>query len=103
MREVDFAQDLQRGAAAHRGGRGGPFAHAIHGEDSGVFEWRRVEGAGGVAEVVLAEEQPFFEIGGGPELAKFLGQQAPSETAFRAPTAGIAMVKERKPRGAKAR
>ena len=46
--EVHLFHDVQVGAAPDRSGGGRPFADAVHCEDGGLAERRRIEGAGGV-------------------------------------------------------
>ena len=57
MREMNFFQNLEVVSLAMRDRRGGPFADAVHGQDHGFFKGRRKEGAGGVAQMVLGEEE----------------------------------------------
>src|SRR5260370_32119722 len=45
------------GGAARRDRRGGPFPHASHGQNCRTLKWRWIEGAGGVAEMVIGEQQ----------------------------------------------
>jgi hypothetical protein len=73
VREGHLVQDLQAGSAADGGERGQEIAEAIHGEASGLFEGRAVEGGRRVGAVVLhvvggAGERP------APERAQPRGQ-----------------------------
>ena len=57
MGEMEFANHLQAPPAPHGRGGGRPFAHAVHGQHRGLVEGGRVEGAGGVRQMMLGEEQ----------------------------------------------
>src|SRR5580658_5668201 len=57
MREMNFLGDFKviRFTYCQRGGS--PFAHAIHGQDCGLFKWGWEERACGVAQVMFGEKQ----------------------------------------------
>jgi hypothetical protein len=57
MGEADLASELQMVAVADTPGGRGPFPDAIEGEDGGTVEGAGKEGAGGVALVVVGEDQ----------------------------------------------
>src|SRR5262245_5020674 len=57
MREVNLAMDVERLALAQSDRSGGPFADAVHGENRGTLEWRRIERTCRVRLVVLCEDQ----------------------------------------------
>jgi hypothetical protein len=56
MGEADFLEQFDLVIVADADGGGGVFADAVDGEDGGVFEGGRVEGAGGVGFVMEGEE-----------------------------------------------
>ena len=55
--KVDLPLHLQRIAAAHPDGCRRPFADPVHRQDQGVLERRGEEGRGGMAQMVLGEEE----------------------------------------------
>ena len=57
VREVDLADHLQAVAVSQRQRRRGPFADTVHRQHGRALERRREEGAGGMAQVVLGEQQ----------------------------------------------
>src|SRR5690348_6969943 len=75
MREVELPVDGEpvSRAQAERGGR--PFADAVHGEDGRLPERRGKERAGGMAQVVLREEQARVPLVAGPEGAELALEQ----------------------------
>ena len=58
MREMNFLKDLQLAAVADRGRGRRPFADAVHGQHRRALERRGVERRGGMAEMMLAEQEP---------------------------------------------
>jgi hypothetical protein len=58
VREVQLPGDLQAGAAADADARRAPLADPVRGQDGRLLERRGEEGRGGVAQVVLGEQQP---------------------------------------------
>src|SRR5262249_53641425 len=62
VREMDLLMDREVLSIADGDRRGRPLAHAIEGEDDRSVERRRIEGRGGVAQVVLAEGEAMVRI-----------------------------------------
>src|SRR5262249_20995951 len=62
MRKMDFPQDREVVSASQRGGRGGPLADAVHGEDQRFVERGGEERARGVAEMVFGEEEALLPV-----------------------------------------
>ena len=58
VREAELMRQVDRGPSSDAKAGGGPLADAVDGQDGGLLERRRVEGAGGVGLVVLGEEEP---------------------------------------------
>ena len=58
MRELDVVDQAEAIPLADAEGRRGPLADAVEGQDRGVLEGRGEERAGGVALVVIGEDQP---------------------------------------------
>ena len=91
---------LERVAPADRDRGRRPLADAVHGQHRGLLERRGKEGGGGVALVVLGEEQLRLDA----FAARPRAASAPSPgrfwKSFSLSQTGIAMRNERKPRGA---
>jgi hypothetical protein len=62
VREVDLPAHLERVAFPEAHGRGRPFPHPVHGQHRGFLEGRGEEGAGGVALVVLGEQEAVLPV-----------------------------------------
>jgi hypothetical protein len=62
VREVDLLQHLELVALAVAQRRGRPFADAVHAEDRGLLIGRREERRGGMALVMLAEQQALLPV-----------------------------------------
>ncbi len=60
MRELQLVDDLERIALADADRRCRPLADAVHGDDRGLLERRRIEGGRGVRFVMLAEQHLAF-------------------------------------------
>src|SRR5215471_21638441 len=54
---MDLFEDFELISAAAGDGRSGPFAHAVHGKHGGFVKRRAEECAGGMALVMLGEEE----------------------------------------------
>src|SRR5437879_242605 len=75
MGKMKLALELDAGAAAPANGRGGPFAHAIHGQDRGIREWRRKKCTRRMRHMMLREQQALFCVKVLVELPQRLLQQ----------------------------
>ncbi len=101
--EVDLADDLQSVAFAQRQRRRRPFAHAVHRQHRRALERRGEEGAGGMAQVVLGEQQlGLASRRRRPRLFSSLTSRL-FWNSFSLSQRGSACRNEVKPRGAKAR
>ena len=69
-------------APAVADGGGGPFPHAVHGEDGRLLEGRRIEGAGRMGQVVLGEQQRGVAVA---HLGQFLPQERAHHELFLDP------------------
>ena len=58
MGELDLLDKLDVGSPARSHGGGRPLANAVHREEGGLLERGRIERAGGVGKMVLAEKNP---------------------------------------------
>ena len=74
--KVDLADDLEAAALAERERRRGPFAHAVHRQHGRPLERRGEEGAGGMAQVMLGEQQLALPIDVVAQRLQLLDQQA---------------------------
>ncbi len=101
--KMDLLQHGQLMALADAQAGGRPFADPIDGEDSGLLERGGEEGAARVALMVLGEQEPTFKTILGLGFLQFLAKQAFLEQIFSFIQTGMAVRKERKTRGAKAR
>src|SRR5215471_14158386 len=75
MREMDLLVDREVFSIADSGRCGGPLPDAIKGEHGGLLKWRRIEGRGGVAQVVLAESQAIIPVKVRLNRLEFAGEQ----------------------------
>ncbi len=55
MGKMNLLEDFETVAFADGRRRRRPFTDAVHGENCGLVEWRRVEGGRGVAQMMLGE------------------------------------------------
>ena len=82
---MDLALHLELVAPADGERGGGPLADAVQRQDRGLVEGRGVEGAGRVAQVVLAEQQPLEPGRLGIDLLQFPDQQVLQEQLLAQP------------------
>ncbi len=75
-RHLDLVADAEAERCRH------PFADAVHRQDCGAFERRRIERARRMALMVLGEEQLAFPVEVGRKALQFLDQQAFLEQLF---------------------
>ena len=81
MREMDFLHHFQRVAAPERQRCRRPFADAIHGQDRRLLEWRGEKRRGGMALVMLGEQQPVVAVVIRREALELLSRAVASGTA----------------------
>ena len=75
MREMDSLHHLQTVARSDGDRSCRPFADAVHSQNIGLLEGRRIKGAGGVALVVFGEQKVVFPIETRAVLFRLLAQQ----------------------------
>ncbi len=82
VRELQLPEDGNLLALTKADGGGGPFPHAVQGEDGRLREGRRIEGAGRMGQVVLREEQRRRT---GAHLGQFLPEERAHQQLFLDP------------------
>src|SRR5215510_1082976 len=99
MWKMDFLKYLQPVAGPHRRGRGCPFPHPIHCQNRCILIWRGKKCRCRMTEVVLTEQQPPLPVAVLTETFELAAKQR-FWKSFSRNHSGMAILNERKPRGA---
>ena len=83
--KMNLADDGKVLAAAERRRCRGPFAHAIHRQDQRLLEGRRIESAGGMAQVMLGKQEALRPIHVAGKPLQFFDQQGALEQFLAQP------------------
>ena len=77
--KLELPQDGELPAPAEADGGGGPFPHPVHREDGGLGKGRRIEGGGGVGQVVFREKDRGLAVS---HLGQFFLEQGAHQELF---------------------